>query len=123
MHPGWKDYTQRLIAWSMLLDGKMCGLVEEFLREFRLSQFERERRLAEPGSCANELVKTGDRAEDKTNNQQPGAGAEPAIEQPANNQPTDYGSEERHGRAVSNAGLDVRLILVFVKWHGALSQR
>jgi len=114
MHPGSKDYTQRVIAWSILLDGNMCGLVEESLSTLRLSQFERDRRLVEPGSCADELVETGGRAEDKTNDQQPRAGAEPAVEQPANDQPTDYGSEERHSRAVGNAGLDVRLVLVVI---------
>ena len=105
MHPGSKDYTQRVSAWSILLDGSVCELVEEFLSALRLSQFERDRRSVEPGSSANELVKTGGRAEDKTNHQQPRAGSEPAVEQPANDQTTHYGSEERHGRAVGNAGL------------------
>ena len=31
MHPGSKDYTQRLTAWSIPLDGSVFGLVEEFL--------------------------------------------------------------------------------------------
>ena len=63
MHPGSKDYTQRVIAWSILLDDKVCGLVEVFLRELSLSQFERGRLLVEPGSSANELVKSGSSAE------------------------------------------------------------
>ena len=42
MHPGSTDYTQRVTAWSILLDGKVCGLAEEFLHQWRLSQFERE---------------------------------------------------------------------------------
>ena len=85
MHPGSKDYTQRVIAWSILLDGNVCGLVEVFLSGLPLSQFERERPLVEAGGCANELVKTGGRAQDEANNQQPRAGAKPAIEQPADN--------------------------------------
>lgn len=79
MHPGSKDYTQRVIAWSILLDDNLCGLVEEFLWLLRRCQFERQdplspalfqrerefpRRLVEPGSSANELVKTGGCAED-----------------------------------------------------------
>ena len=43
MHPGSKDYTQRVIAWSILLDGDLCRLVEEFLRLF---QFERKDSLS-----------------------------------------------------------------------------
>lgn len=31
MHPGSKDYTQRVIAWSILLDDSAGELVEEFL--------------------------------------------------------------------------------------------
>ena len=34
MHPDSKDYTQRVIAWSILLDGSGCWLVEEFVRLF-----------------------------------------------------------------------------------------
>jgi hypothetical protein len=83
MHPGSKDYTQRVIAWSILLDGGVCELVEEFLSALRLSQFERGRRLVELGSSANELVKTGRRAEDEANNQQPRARAKPPIKKPA----------------------------------------
>ncbi len=64
MHPGSKDYTQGVFAWSILLDDDRCELVEEFLSALHLSQFERERRLVEPGSSANELVKTGGCAED-----------------------------------------------------------
>ena len=64
MHPGSKDYTQRFTAWSILLDGSVLGLVEVFLSALLLSQFERERPLVEAGGCANELVKTGGRAED-----------------------------------------------------------
>ena len=115
MHPGSKDYTQRVIAWSILLDDSVCGLVEVFLGAPRLSQNERQRRLVKAGSSANELVKTGGRAEDKPGHQQPGARAQPTIEQPANYQPTDYGREERNGRAVGQAGLDVRLMLVFFR--------
>jgi hypothetical protein len=94
MHPGSKDYTQRFTAWSIHLDGSVFELVEEFLREWRLSQFERGRRLVELGSSANKLVKTGGRAENKTDNQQPRASAEPAIKQPADYQPTNHGSEQ-----------------------------
>ena len=79
MHPGSKDYTQRVIAWSILLDDSVCRLVEVFLRAWRLSQFERERLLVESGSSANELVKTAGGTEDKTDHQQPRARAEPAI--------------------------------------------
>ena len=42
MHPGSKDYTQRVIAGSILLDDRMFDLVEEFLRDWRPCQFERE---------------------------------------------------------------------------------
>ena len=41
MHPGSKDYTQRVIAGSILLDDRMFELVEEFLRLLRCCQFER----------------------------------------------------------------------------------
>jgi hypothetical protein len=115
MHPGSKDYTQRVIAWSILLDGSVCELVEEFLSVLRLSQFERGRRLVEPRSRANKFVKTGGRAEDKTNNQQPRARAEPAIKQPADDQPTNYRSEERHGRAVGDARLNISVVLIVVR--------
>ena len=115
MHPGSKDYTQRVIAWSILLDDGVCGLVEVFLTASSLSQFERERRLVEPGSSANELVKTGGCAEDETDNQQPGARAEPAIEQPANDEPTDYGREECNGCAVGQARLNIGLLLLFFR--------
>jgi len=79
MHPGSKDYTQGVTAWSIPLDDSVCELVEEFLSAWRLSQFEREGLLVEPGSSANELVKTGGGAEDKTDNQQPRARAQPTI--------------------------------------------
>ena len=42
MHPGSKDYTQRLTAWSILLDDNMFELVEEFLWLLRRCQFERQ---------------------------------------------------------------------------------
>ena len=122
MHPGSKDYTQRVIAWSILLDDGVCGLVEVFLTASSLSQFERERRLVEPGGSANELVKTGGCAEDNTDNQQPGARAEPAIEQPTNYEPTDYGREECYGRAVGKARLNVGLLLVVVRHRKLVSQ-
>ena len=35
MHPGSKDYTQRVMAWSILLDDGVFELVEEFLRPFQ----------------------------------------------------------------------------------------
>jgi hypothetical protein len=41
MHPGSKDYTQRVIAGSILLDGALLGLAEEFLWPLGRCQFER----------------------------------------------------------------------------------
>ena len=115
MHPGSKDYTQRFTAGSILLDGSVFELVEEFLREWRLSQFERGRRLVELGSSPNELVKTGGHPEDKADNQQPRARAEPAIQEPTDDQATNHGREQRDGRTVGNARLDVGLFLVVVR--------
>ena len=35
--PWFEDYTQRLTAWSILLDGSRCVLVEEFRGHFNLN--------------------------------------------------------------------------------------
>ena len=94
MHPGSKDYTQGVIAWSIHLDGSGRGLVEEFLSALRPSQFEREDDLVEPGCSANELVKTSGSANDEANDQQPRPRSEPAIKEPADDQPTDYGCKQ-----------------------------
>lgn len=115
MHPGSKDYTQRVTAWSILLDDEMFGLVEVFLRELRPSQIERGRRLVEPGSSANELIKAGGRPEDETDDQQPRVRAEPAIQQPTDDQAPDHGREERDGRAIGKARLDVGLFFVVIR--------
>jgi hypothetical protein len=69
MHPGSIEYTQRVLAWSILLDETNRGLVEIFAKAGRSFCSIRDRSLRELRTRSDELIKTGSRPEYDTGDQ------------------------------------------------------